>query len=148
MASRKAILGALVGRLIFRTARIASLSEPAPRFRRLHLEGPDLRGVSWTPGDKLPLFLPEHGMRTYTPISWDPVRGSTELLVFLHGETPGALWGRGAQVDDEVQFFGPRRSIDATGLPEQVVLFGDETSLGVARALRTQLGANRLACVF
>jgi NADPH-dependent ferric siderophore reductase len=148
MASAKAILGELVGKFVFRQAQVASLSAPGPAFRRVRLEGPHLRGVSWTPGDKLQLFLPEHGMRTYTPISWDPARGSTELLVFLHGDSPGAAWGRTVQVGDALQFFGPRRSIDGKGLPEQVVLFGDETSLGLACALRSRFRAQHLACVF
>ncbi len=148
MTSAKAIVGTLVGRLIFRKAQISSLSEPGPSFRRVRLEGADLRDVSWNPGDKIQLFLPEHGMRTYTPISWDGARGSTELLVFLHGESPGAAWGRGAQIGDEVLFFGPRRSIDPRRLPAQLVLFGDETSLGLARALRSRLGAQKVACVF
>jgi NADPH-dependent ferric siderophore reductase len=148
MASTRAILGELVGKFIFRQGQVASLSEPGPAFRRVCLEGPHLRGVSWTPGDKLQLFLPEHGMRTYTPISWDSARGSTELLIFLHGDSPGAAWGRSVQVGDALHFFGPRRSIDGNGLPEQVVLFGDETSLAVARALRSRFRAQHLTCVF
>ncbi|MFT3928400.1 MAG: siderophore-interacting protein [Myxococcales bacterium] len=147
MASGKAFLGELFGKLFFRQAQIVALSEPGP-FRRMTLEGVQLRDVAWTPGDKVQVFLPAHGMRTYTPLSWDPKRGVTELLVFLHGDSPGALWGRKAQVGDAVQFFGPRRSIDADALPARVVLFGDETSFAVASALRTKLGADQLACVF
>ncbi len=148
MASAKATVGAFLGRFVFRQAQIVSLGEPATEFRRLSLQGSDLRDVSWTPGDKIQVFLPEHGMRTYTPLSWDSRSGSTELLVYLHGDGPGAAWGRAAQVGDALQFFGPRRSIDGRALPGRVVLFGDETSFAVASALRARLGPENLACVF
>lgn len=148
MASGKAIVGEFLGRFVFRRAQIVDLGEPAPEFRRLSLHGADLRDVSWTPGDKIQVFLPEHGMRTYTPLSWDARSGSTELLVYLHGDSPGAAWGRAAQVGDSVQFFGPRRSINGRALPARVVLFGDETSFAVASALKACLGPSHLACVF
>jgi NADPH-dependent ferric siderophore reductase len=37
---------------------------------------------------------------------------------------------------DACQFFGPRHSLDLSGLGSPVVLFGDETSFGLAAALR------------
>lgn len=148
MPSGKAILGEFFGRFLFRQALIVGLGEPVPEFRRVSLQGAALRDVAWTPGDKIQVFLPEHGMRTYTPLSWDPRSGATELLVYLHGDGPGAAWGRRAEVGDAVQFFGPRRSIDGSALPAQVVLFGDETSLAVASALRNRLGASNVSCVF
>jgi NADPH-dependent ferric siderophore reductase len=135
MASGKALLGEVFGRFLFREARVSRVTEPSADFRRLLLEGPALRDVSWTPGDKVQVFLSEHGMRTYTPLRWNAVSGVTELLVFLHGSTPGAAWGRSVQIGDRVRLFGPRRSIDGQALPEALVLFGDETSLGVASAL-------------
>jgi NADPH-dependent ferric siderophore reductase len=39
------------------------------------------------------------------------------------------------------QFFGPRRSLDLADLGAPVVLFGDETSFGLAAALRDNLQA-------
>ncbi|WP_342738523.1 SIP domain-containing protein [Bradyrhizobium sp. B117] len=42
---------------------------------------------------------------------------------------------------DTCQFFGPRRSRDLAGLKAPVVLFGDETSFGIAAALRNNLQA-------
>jgi ferric-chelate reductase (NADPH) len=37
---------------------------------------------------------------------------------------------------DTCHFFGPRRSLDLSGLTVPLVLFGDETSFGLAAALR------------
>jgi ferric-chelate reductase (NADPH) len=74
--------------------------------------------------------------RTYTPMSWDAANGRTRLLIFAHGDAPGSRWARGLCEGDACQFFGPRRSLDLTGLESPVVLFGDETSFGLAAALR------------
>jgi NADPH-dependent ferric siderophore reductase len=74
--------------------------------------------------------------RTFTPLSWDPVDGSTQLLLFLHGEAPGAVWGRSLEVGDSCAMFGPRDSLDLDTLERPALLFGDETSFALAHALR------------
>ncbi|MBJ6760620.1 siderophore-interacting protein [Myxococcaceae bacterium JPH2] len=148
MASGKALLGSVLGRFLFRSARITEVEELAPRFRRLTCMGAGLVGVPWTPGDKVQVFLPSVGMRTYTPLSWDASTGTTRLLVYVHGDSPGARWGREAKVGDVCQFLGPRSSIDGASLTARAVLFGDETSFAVAHALRHTRRAQALRCVF
>ncbi|MBU8898508.1 hypothetical protein KRR26_23130 [Corallococcus sp. M34] len=49
MASGKALLGSVLGRLLFRSARITEAEELSPRFRQVTWTGPELRGVAWTP---------------------------------------------------------------------------------------------------
>jgi NADPH-dependent ferric siderophore reductase len=147
MVSGKAWLGSMFGRFMFREARVAEVTDLSPRFRRLVLTGGALRDTSWTPGDKLQLFLPGTGMRTYTPMTWDAERGVTELLVYVHGESPGVSWGRKVVAGDSCQLFGPRRSIDAGAIEGDCVLFGDETSFAVAYALR-RARRGPLACLF
>ncbi|MFP2962654.1 siderophore-interacting protein [Myxococcus sp. 1LA] len=137
MASAKALLGSVLGRFIFTDSRVTRIHERSPVFRQLDCEGPALKGQEWTPGDKVQVFLPGLGMRTYTPLSWDAERGATSFLVYLHGGSPGAKWGREVKVGDTVQFFGPRRSLALEAGNAPVVLFGDETSFAVAYAFRT-----------
>ncbi|MCY1075886.1 siderophore-interacting protein [Archangium lansingense] len=149
MASGKAILGGMLGRFLFRDARVAQVRDVSPRFRWMELEGEALRGVSWSAGDKVQVFLPGVGMRTYTPLAWDAARGATQLLVYLHGNSPGAEWGRNVRVGDGCQFFGPRGSLALTSLQGPVVLFGDETSFAVAHTLRNlRTGAEGVEQVF
>jgi NADPH-dependent ferric siderophore reductase len=137
MASAKAMLGNFLGRLFFTDARVTRVRDVSRAFRQIDCEGPALRGQGWTPGDKVQVHLAGLGMRTYTPLSWDEAQGATSFLVYLHGDSPGAKWGRDVKEGDPVQFFGPRRSLalEAGGGP--VVLFGDETSFAVAHAFRT-----------
>lgn len=136
MVSGKAVIGGVLGRFIFRDASVQQVRDLSPRFRWLELAGADLCNASWSAGDKVQVFLPKVGMRTYTPLAWDTARGTTQLLVYLHGATPGAQWGRNVQVGDRCQFLGPRGSLALTALRGPVVLFGDETSFAVAHALR------------
>ena len=64
------------------------------------------------PGDKVQVFLPDIGMRTYTPLSWE-TRGATTFLAYVHGDTPGATWAKRVKAGDEVSFFGPRIAISS-----------------------------------
>jgi ferric-chelate reductase (NADPH) len=136
MSSAKAMLGGLLGRFIFRAAQVTEVSRPAPGFRHISFAGDALRGATWEPGDKLQVFLPEVGTRAYTPLFWDPDAGRTALLVYVHGDSPGAAWARDLASGAAVQLFGPRRSLSANHA-RSIVVFGDETSIGLSYALRT-----------
>ncbi|MFY0530019.1 siderophore-interacting protein [Archangium gephyra] len=133
MTSAKAAVQGLIGRILFRDATVTRVEDVGRRFRRLVLSGPALRGVNWTPGDKLQIFLPGIGTRTYTPLRWDPSTGETELLAYLHGDGPATQWAKTASPGAALQVFGPRSSLVVGGTSPAVV-FGDETSLALARA--------------
>ena len=129
MASLKGFLG----KLIFPELRVTKAEVITARFRRLTLAGASLTKLA--PGDKIQVSLAE-GTRTYTPFAFDAAKGSLDLLVYSHGDTPGAKWGRGVAEGDRVNVFGPRGSIALAALAEPVVVFGDETSFALARALQ------------
>lgn len=128
-------------RFLFRVATVTDVVDLAPGFRRIHLEGADLKSARFDAGDKLQVYLPGAGMRTYSPIHWDAERGSTTLLGAMHGDSPGSRWVRRAAVGDVYRVFGPRRSIPVASLGPRVVVLGDETSFALARAARIELGA-------
>ena len=134
MGTAKAVLGSVFGRFLFRDATVARVETPSPRFRRIALRGAALANVGWQAGDKLEVFLPLVGTRAYTPLDWDEAQGATTLLVYLHGEAPGTAWARTLAEGASVQLLGPRRSLAAPG-SAPVVVFGDETSVGLAHAL-------------
>jgi NADPH-dependent ferric siderophore reductase len=60
-----------------------------------------------------------------------------DLLGFVHAGGPGAEWFQRAAVGDACQVFGPRRSIVLHDLAGAVVFVGDESSVALARALRS-----------
>ena len=124
-------------RWLMRPARVAAVETLSPPFRLVHLEGEALRNVAWTVGQKVQLSMGSGlSARTYTPMSWDADSGRTRMLTFAHGDGPGSRWASGLREGDTCQFFGPRRSLDLSGLESPVMLFGDETSFGLAAALR------------
>lgn len=135
VSSAKAIIGALAGRFLFRHGTVTAVTRLSEHFTRFDVEGPQLAGARFVPGDKVQLFLAGEGMRTYTPVEWDAA-GKTFFVGFVHDEAgPGVRWLRALKVGDEAALFGPRRSLDASALPGPLVLVGDETSLAVAAAL-------------
>ena len=129
-------------RWLMRPARVAAVETLSPRFRLVELEGEALRNVAWTAGEKIQVAMGSGlSARTYTPMSWDAGNGRTRLLAFAHGDGPGSSWAGGLREGDTCQFFGPRRSLDLADLRAPIALFGDETSFGLAAALRDSLHA-------
>jgi NADPH-dependent ferric siderophore reductase len=134
MASGKALLGSLLGRLLFTQARVTEVTAPSANFRRVVLEGEGLTHAKWSPGDKIQVFLADGEMRTYTPLLWDAQRGLTALMLYVHGDAPGARWAKTVAPGAAVQFFGPRKSLKLAEAQGPKILFGDETSFGIAAA--------------
>jgi ferric-chelate reductase (NADPH) len=148
MASVKKIFGDVVGKWLFRELSIEAIDDVAPRFRRLSLIGEGLKGASFSAGDKVQVVL-DAGFRTYTPFAFDGQKGAMSFLVYSHGDTPGATWGREAKVGDSLRVFGPRGSLPLASWDTPAVIFGDETSFAVARSLREHRGgASTIRCVF
>lgn len=133
--SRSLLESAGVG-LLTRSARVADVRVLSEHYRRIRLEGELLRKRRWTPGDTVRLVLPGWNRRCYTPVSWDGKRGSVDFIAYVHGGGPGSEWAASVRVGDECQVRGPRGAIDLPGVGTPAVLFGDETSLTSAAALR------------
>ncbi|HEX5659778.1 MAG TPA: siderophore-interacting protein, partial [Polyangiales bacterium] len=138
-ASRGPNLGLVEGavaKLLMRASTVVQSELIAERFRLITLGGPELRGAAWEPGQKVQVAFGGWVQRTYTPLSWDPVAGNAQLLAYVPGEGPGSEWARSVRVGDGCVLFGPRSSLDLNLLSAPGLLFGDETSIGLAHALR------------
>lgn len=126
-------------RWMMRPARVAAVEALSPRFKLIDLEGEELKGVTWLPGQKVQIGIgPGFSTRTYTPLSWDPDAGKTRLLVFLHGDGPGSQWAASLRKGETWQFLGPRRSLEMPSASEPVILFGDETSFALAMGMQNR----------
>lgn len=125
-----------MGRFLFREGTVTAV-RTIGRFRHVEVAGDALKGVDWTPGDKVQVFL-AGDMRTYTPITWDKAKGETSLLLYVHGDapkTPGAAWAARLEPGAKCSFFGPRSSIAFPDLADDAIFAGDETSFAAACAL-------------
>jgi NADPH-dependent ferric siderophore reductase len=132
-----------------RQTRVTNVAPIGADFRLIELEGDALKDISWRPGDKIQVAVGAGFMsRTYTPISWDKVNGRTQILAYLHGEGPGSDWARTTIEGQVCEFLGPRRSLDVSELDSPTLLFGDETSFGLAAAMRKANPEQHLAFAF
>lgn len=137
----------LIDRVFFTSARVAKVTEAGDRFRLVDLEGDALTTARIGHGDKIQVHASSFALRTYTPIAWDRARGRMRLCAYAHGGGPGSAWTRSVREGDTCSFFGPRCSVDFAKTEGQVVLFGDETSIGVGASLR-ELRGTRAHLVF
>lgn len=139
----------MLRRIFMRRATVTACEQAAERFHLITLESPDFRGVEWTPGDKLQIAPGSAFVaRTYTPIEWDSGAGRTRILAYAHGSGPGSDWARTLRPGDLCDVFGPRVSLDVSWVPGPVFMLGDETSFGLALAMRRQAWAATVEFVF
>lgn len=136
-------------RLLMKRATVVATESLADGFRLLTLEGAAFKGVAWTPGQKMQVAMGSAFVaRTYTPIEWDASAGRFCILAYAHGDGPGSAWTRAVEPGDECDVFGPRSSLDASRMTEPLVVFGDETSMGLAHALTSEHRNRSCACYF
>jgi NADPH-dependent ferric siderophore reductase len=132
---RAGLLESAVHKLFMRSGQVTGVADVGAAFRMVTLGGEGLREVNWTPGDKVQIQLGGWVQRTFTPVDWDAAAGRMRILISLHAGGPGTQWARAVCEGDACTVFGPRKSIDLTRLPTSAILFGDETSFGLAAAL-------------
>lgn len=125
MANLKAmLLGSWIGDKLMRDCTVEAITDLG-ELRRIRLAG---LAQQPEPGDKIQIFVPELGARTYSPFGWHA--GTFEIAAldrnaFIHG----------LKVGSRVRFIGPQSSTKLTDIAGPVALFGDETSFGVAASL-------------
>ena len=128
-------LRAVAARAVGRPASLVGRTSLSPRVTRIRLAGPALRELPWQPGDKVKLAIPG-GLRSYTPFAVDRASGRFDVVVHLHGNGPASQWAAEAPLGSEVRVVGPARSLTPVeGAVEWALFYGDETALGLARAL-------------
>jgi NADPH-dependent ferric siderophore reductase len=117
-----------------RPAQVTDVVELAPELRRVRLEGPALRGVSFRPGQEVEFRVSERHFRHYTPAVFDAEAGALEIVFYLHGGGPGSRWAEGLRHDQRVGVLGPGGGLSLRAARRHVLL-GDETALGLFACL-------------
>lgn len=136
-------------RLLMKRATVVASERLTDRFRLITLEGAALKGVAWTPGDKVQIAMGSAFVaRTYTPIEWNAAAGRMCILGYAHGDGPGGAWVRAVRPGDECDIFGPRGSLDLRRLSGPLAIFGDETAIGLAYAATRQEPSRAVTCHF
>lgn len=136
-------------RVLMKHAYVVEARSIADGFRLVTLESPEFKGLHWSPGQKLQIAMGSAFVaRTFTPIEWDAAAGRTRLLGYMHGLGPGSAWIRDVVPGDACDVFGPRASLDSGDAADMCVVFGDETSIGLASAIKHHAPGRNLRCLF
>lgn len=116
--------------------RVISNDQLGPHFNLLTIKGSDLKKAQWIPGQKVKLSIDNGDTRSYTPLSWDTDEGVIKTLIYMHGNGPGALWAQQVKPQEYVEVHGPKSSLKLEGHVNNILFFGDETTFGLAHALK------------
>ncbi len=138
MSTVKKILVKILGPIILSKSKIVSNEQLSPHFHLLTIQGRNLK-KEWIPGQKIQIQLKDDEMRSYTPCSWNSKTGVMQTLVYMHGKGPGALWARDAKAQSKVTVLGPKKSLKLEEETKSVIFFGDETTFGLAHAIKTNI---------
>ena len=123
----------LAARVVLREATVIRVENMTEGFRRLDLRvGP----VAFAAGQKVQFRVRGLEFRTYTPFAWR--QGEVSFLIVRNGSGPAAEWSESLQLGETVQLFGPRKAMDLGRLAAPPVFIGDETSLALTAAWRTE----------
>ena len=124
---------------VVRSAKVTHVEHLSPRVRNIRFSSAELQNVEWLPGQKIKIRVGEI-MRSYTPAHVDTSQGWMDVVFFLHGSGPASQWAAQTKPGDDIQFVGPSKSVPAAETPPDWVLFlGDETAIGLAKALLAPL---------
>lgn len=137
MSKIKKILMKVVDSITLAHSKVVSNERLSPHFQFITIKGKSLKKTNWLPGQKIKVQLKGDEKRSYTPSSWNEKEGSFQTLIYMHGKGPGALWARDVKANTIVTVSGPIASLVIAPEVEHVMLFGDETTFGLAHALKT-----------
>jgi NADPH-dependent ferric siderophore reductase len=126
---RRTVADRLVGMLFVR-AEVAGIDQITPRIRLVRLTGPEVRGLTWIPGQQVRVRVRDprgrSTLRTYSV--WSYEGDQLELCVLDHGDGPGAHWARSLGKGDEVLFRKPEGAFVTAQAAPYHVFAGEETA--------------------
>ena len=135
MSGLSSFLSSAVEKFLFRPTTVTESEVIGSHFRLIRMQGEAFKGVRWTPGQAVQIYLGNLTKRAYTPMDLDPEAGSARFLFYLHGGGPGSAWAATLETGDICQVMRPKDSLDFMAFKEPVLFFGDETSLAAGQAL-------------
>lgn len=109
---------------------VVEVIDQRPGLRAITFGSSDLIDFTWAAGQDLMLEVRgEHAVRRrYTIRRSDPVSGTLEIEVVLHGSGPFARWASNATVGDRIQGIGPRGVIGLKPDAPHHLFAGDESA--------------------
>lgn len=110
-------------------------------IKRIQFKG-NLKKLNFGIGSFIDFRVSDTDSRRYTISSVDTAGGTLELIAHLHGEAPGSCFMDQLRISDKVNINPPRPYKYYDQTVETYVIFGDETSLGLACSFLPSLERN------
>jgi ferric-chelate reductase (NADPH) len=132
----KKIIKKILGPIFLEHSKIVSNEKLSPHFHLLTIKGSELKKIEWIAGQKVKLSINQDESRSYTPLSWDSQNGIMKTLIYTCEQGPGAVWARDVHPQTKVSVHGPKSSVVVDRAFKNVLFFGDETTFGLAHALK------------
>lgn len=139
MSMLKRIAGKATAK-IAKQANVTHVERLSKHILRVRIEGEQFDQLTWSPGDKIKLHVGDGNMRSYTPAQFNPTEKWMDLIFHLHGNGPASEWASSLKGGEETYFMGPAKSMASiTTHRPWTMFFGDETTIGLAQALKDAL---------
>ncbi|MEM8767203.1 MAG: siderophore-interacting protein [Pseudomonadota bacterium] len=131
----------------FRPVEVSDTTYFYDRLKRVRFQG-DLSGASFTPGNVIEFRINDEEFRHYTPADLDVEQGTCEVLFYLHDLGPGSRWAEALAVGASLNLMGPGRKMSFRTDAAEHLLFGDESSLGLALSFARAAATTGTRCRF
>lgn len=126
--------------IFLKQTKISKIEQLANGFVLIEMTGAKLKDSKWVPGGKVQVDVGNLTYRTFTPLTVDRVEGKLSMICYKRNNGPASNWISALKVGDLCEVFGPRESLDFSNIEGDAILFGDETSFGIAKVLQNKVG--------
>lgn len=121
----------------YRPVCVESTQILAPGLKKVRFTG-DFSDSSFVTGQVIEFRVNDTDFRHYTPCFFDKENGICDVLFYLHGKGPGSRWAENLAPGDELKMIGPAGRLKWNSQSRLHLSFGDETSIGLLRAMQEQ----------
>jgi NADPH-dependent ferric siderophore reductase len=120
--------------------KVAAVTYITPQLKRISFRG-NMEKMDTLPGGASVIRVSDTDYRNYTPAFCDVPGESMEMVIHIHGGGVGSAYIDDLEPGDELYVSYPRGRKAYDLKAQQQIIFGDETSLGLACALQPLLKA-------
>lgn len=117
---------------------VAAVRDDRPHVRTITFTSADLIGFAWQPGQDVMFEVPDGvgtTRRRYTIRRANPLVGTLDIEVVLHGVGPFGHWAAAAKVGDRISGIGPRGVVTINDRAEHHLFVADDSAIPFAFAM-------------
>lgn len=123
------------------SVEVADIQLLSPVLKKICFKG-DFKNMAFITGCYIDFRVTDTDVRRYSPCNVDTENGYFELIAYLHGNGPGCKFMDALKIGEQVTITQPRGHKYYDASVDSYVIFGDETSLGLACSFMRVLKQN------